>query len=170
MQIECNDLLIMPSSWFAYHFNPFHPSVPCSLVTCCVLVLPISRVVIVFSCVFLFPHPRAPTFCACRFSRQLWQEISTSYWFEYQIVSTYPFCYLIQFSSIFVFVDVRSQFFWYILPPVSLPSLWYVFSSHFSSALHLFLFSSFIPSLSWPDLLLRRTRVSHRHLLMNRIQ
>jgi len=96
----------MPSSWFAYHFNPFHLSIPCSLVTCCVLVLPISRVVIVFSCVFLFSHPRAPTFCACRFSRQLWQEISTSYWFEFQIVSTYPFCYLIHFSSIFVYIRI----------------------------------------------------------------
>ena len=75
--------------------------------TCCVLVLPISCVaVIVFSCVFLFPHPRAPTFCACRFSRQLWQEISTSYWFEFQIVSTYPFCYLIHFSSIFVYIRI----------------------------------------------------------------
>ena len=79
-------LSVMISSSCHHHdsltiFNPFHPSVPCSLVTCCVLVLPISRVVIVFSCVFLFPHPRAPTFCACIFSRQLWQEISTSYWF-----------------------------------------------------------------------------------------
>jgi len=82
--------------------------IPPFLALCWHVVFLFSQSLVLWLCclVLFFPHPRAPTFCACRFSRQLWQEISTSYWFEFQIVSTYPFCDLIHFSSIFVYIRI----------------------------------------------------------------